>query len=144
MRPEIARGRDEFEAACRRAGVRIVYRRSLDGAAGVDGGAITVWVPVIRGHVTLATALHELGHCVLGHVPVERCRVPPMAAELAAWGYVRQRFDELGATWTPAVGGHAVACLATRSVDPGAEGNGRGEGARVVRAIRLLRARGIV
>ena len=71
-------------------------------AAKMSDGTRRIWIPEIRSHVTLAIALHEIGHIVLGHCD-KGARKHSALRELEAWGYAYAVFAENRISWTQAV-----------------------------------------
>lgn len=134
-----------FNRLCQEYGIRAVTRPSQTGWADIVDGQRVIFVPKIRGYVTMSTATHEIGHIALGHL--EGGRKPKLTHELESWGYVRRIFNENSWGWPTSVQMHAVACMANRLHDKDLKeqkAKTTGMAARVERALRTLEEVGIV
>lgn len=132
----IAQGRAIFASLADTYGIKVAYRKdhATHGAAWIEDGRAHVIVPPIRGYVSLATALHEVGHILLGH-PGDTT----LPQELEAWGFARAKMDEAGIPWSPSVGAHAIACLMTHADSSHKAGDGDGKSRQIAAALRVLR-----
>lgn len=135
-RDRISQGRAIFAQLTDDYGIRVSYRKdhATHGAAWFQDGRGHVIVPPIRGYVSLATALHEVGHILLRH-PGDTT----LPQELEAWGFARAKMDEAGIPWTPSVGAHAIACLMTHADATHKAGDGDGRARQIAAALRVLR-----
>lgn len=61
-----------------------------------------IWIPEVRSYIGLATALHEIGHVVLGHC-APRAKKHSALQELDAWWYARKLFADHDFPWVPSV-----------------------------------------
>lgn len=140
-RDRVAAGRSIFSKLVADYGIRVTYRKdhATHGAAWLEDGRANIIVPPIRGYVSLATALHEVGHILLKH-PGDTT----MPQELEAWGFARAKMDEAAIPWSPSVGAHAIACLMTHADASHKAEDGDGRSRQIAAALRVLRDAGLI
>jgi hypothetical protein len=95
----------------------------LDGTpvhayATIIDGQKEIHIPPVKGGVTLAIALHEIGHLVCdGQQWSNSSDGVVLEDELAAWLFAKKMFEQLEVAWTSATANMARTCITLNALE---------------------------